>query len=212
MQFLLFKPAAQRALETYVSEALFRGAPVLSPPVNWSPPNFVSLVQQINGNTFNGIIWKHFGSETISVRVRMKKTAWIGFVVYVFLLLLLIILRVPVGKYLVQKEITSFLNRVIAQDLNVATDFYLSHVELEAIRQNVNQGGFRLLSFNGVEGEYDDGCVCTGHVNLTFDNNGEPLTVSAVFTDGKQICAVSPTNERAPVLSNWNKYACGGDF
>lgn len=144
----------------------------------------------------------------------MKKADRIGFIAYAFFLLLLLIFLVPLSKYIAQKEITSFLNRVIAQDLDVASDFWLSNSELDAIRHNVEQGGFQLLSFDGVEGEYDDGCVCTGHVNLTFDNNGEPLTVRAIFTtsEPKQICALNPSDERVPILSKWNKYACGGDF
>ncbi|MGF7036746.1 hypothetical protein J2T17_007821 [Paenibacillus mucilaginosus] len=142
----------------------------------------------------------------------MKKAIRIGFTVYMILLVLFIVFRIPLSKYIVEKEITTFLNRVIAKDSNVASDFYTRHIEQDTIQKNLEQGGFHLLSFSDVEGDYDDGCVCTGHVNLTFDNDGEPLTVRAIFTDSKQICAISPANERFSVTTKWNKYACGGDF
>ncbi|WP_426445372.1 hypothetical protein ACP26L_18880 [Paenibacillus sp. S-38] len=142
----------------------------------------------------------------------MKKAIQIGFSISVMLLALFTIFRIPLSKAFVEKEITTFLNGVIAKDLDVASDFYTHHIELETIQQNLEQDGFGLISFSDVEGEYDDGCVCTGHVNLTFDNNGEPLSVRAVFTDSKQVCAMSSSNERFPVTSKWNKYAYGGDF
>ncbi|HZG84101.1 hypothetical protein [Paenibacillus sp.] len=137
------------------------------------------------------------------------------FTAYVVFLLASFLFKVPISKYLVERQLSSYLNQVIERDPDVASEFYLSHTDLATIAQHVKEGGFELQSFKNVEGEYDDGCVCTGHVDLTFDNGGEALTVRAVFTTGspRQVCAITPSGqEDIPVLTKWNKFACGGDF
>ncbi|UJF33823.1 hypothetical protein [Paenibacillus hexagrammi] len=81
--------------------------------------------------------------------------------------------------------------------------------------------GVRLISFNNVHAEFDDGCYCTGHANLVFEIDGEPLEVRAILTFGKwgkpkQICAITPSDMRSrsiPQLAAWNLLACGnGSF
>lgn len=148
------------------------------------------------------------------MKIFIQRAFWTVFTAYVLFLLVFVLVKVPISKYLVEKQLTSYLNQVIERDPNVASEFYLSNTELETIKQNVKQDGFQLLSFKNVEGDYDDGCVCTGHVDLTFDNAGESLTVEAVFTTGspRQVCAIRPGKEPVPVLSEWNEFACGGDF
>ncbi|MBD2868901.1 hypothetical protein [Paenibacillus arenilitoris] len=148
------------------------------------------------------------------MKIFMLRVLWTVSIAYVLFLLFFVLVKVPISKYLVEKELTTYLNQVIERDPKVASAFYLSHTELETIKQNVTQDGFKLLSFKDVEGDYDDGCVCTGHVDLIFDNAGESLAVEAVFTTGspRQVCAIRPGKEPVPVLSKWNEFACGGDF
>ncbi|MGM0885142.1 MAG: hypothetical protein ACQEXQ_29380 [Bacillota bacterium] len=148
------------------------------------------------------------------MKIFIQRLFWTVFIAYSFLMLVFVLGKVPLSKYRVEKEMTSFLKQVIERDPNVASEFHLSNTELETIKQNVKQGDFQLLSFKDVEGEYDDGGVGTGHVDLTFDNAGKPLTVEAVFTTGspRQVCAIRPGKEPIPVLLKWNEFACGGDF
>lgn len=148
------------------------------------------------------------------MKIFIQRLFWTVFIAYLLLILVFVLGKVSLSKYMVEKEMTSFLKQVIDRDPNVASEFHLSNTELETIKQNVKQGGFQLKSFKDVEGEYDDGCVCTGHVDLTFDNAGKSLTVEAIFTTGspRQVCAIRPDKESVPVLSKWNEFACGGDF
>jgi hypothetical protein len=121
----------------------------------------------------------------------------------------------------VEKNTASFLKAVQARNISVAPDFFGSSLDIENVRKSLREDGFRLLSNDYVKADYDDGCVCTGHVDLTFEVDGKPLKVSAIFTVGPgnkpyQICVLTPSGiESGSIseLSKWNLHACGGgDF
>ncbi|MFC5652243.1 hypothetical protein ACFPYJ_24640 [Paenibacillus solisilvae] len=40
----------------------------------------------------------------------------------------------------------------------------------------------QLVSFHRIRAEYDDGCVCLGHVQLTYRDHGQLVSYPAVFT------------------------------
>jgi hypothetical protein len=87
------------------------------------------------------------------------------------------------------------------------------------MRKLHEEEGLQLLSYDNIKAEYDDGCVCTGRADLTFEVNGKPLNVSAILSVGprnkpSQICAITPSGIEGgsiPVLSEWNLIACGSD-
>jgi hypothetical protein len=122
-------------------------------------------------------------------------------------------------KLKVEKNTSAFLKAVQSKDFGKAAELFGSSIDLEKMRKLHEEEGFRLLDYDHIRAEFDDGCVCTGHADLTFRVNGEPLNVSAVVSvrSGNkpgQICAITPSGtERVsiPVLSEWNLIACGSD-
>lgn len=118
-----------------------------------------------------------------------------------------------------EKKVGAFLKAVQEQHVQEAAERYGGDIDVESMRVLLQVEGVRLLSYGGVKAEFDDGCVCGGHVELTFEVNGKPLNVSAIFTLGpgskpRQVCALTPSGtERGsiPALSGWNRSICGGD-
>lgn len=120
-----------------------------------------------------------------------------------------------------QKIISSFLSSVQAQQYEQAAEFWDGKAgsDFAGIMQKLNEEDrFRLLYYDHVSAEYGDGCVCTGHAELTFENNGKPLPVRAIvtFSPGNklsQVCALTPSGvERGSIsgLTEWNRMFCGG--
>jgi len=121
-----------------------------------------------------------------------------------------------------QKIISSFLSSVQVQQYAQAAEFLDggAGADIAGMMQKLNrEDRFRLLSYDHVSAEYDDGCVCTGHAELTFENDGKPLpAVRAVITFApgnklSQVCAITPSGvERGsiPGLTEWNRMFCGG--
>ena len=67
------------------------------------------------------------------MKIIIQRVFWTVLTAYVLFLLVFVLVKVPISKYLVEKELTSYLNRVIERDPNVASEFYLSGTELETI-------------------------------------------------------------------------------
>lgn len=122
-----------------------------------------------------------------------------------------------------EKATAAFLEAVQLRQFEQAAQLHANAVSFghfDAFRETFREdGGFRLLTYGGLDAEYDDGCVCTGKVHLTFETNGEPLSVAAIFTVGpdympNQVCALTPSGVARgsiPGLSAWNMAFCGGD-
>jgi hypothetical protein len=115
-----------------------------------------------------------------------------------------------------EKKTAAFFEAVQARDDEEAIR---RHVEpSDRMLAMLKENRFKLLSYDHVSAEFDDGCVCTGHVDLTFEVEQKPLEVEAVvtFTDGKprQVCAIGHpsgvTPGSVPELVAWNEVFCGG--
>jgi hypothetical protein len=136
-----------------------------------------------------------------------------------FAVLLVYYGRVLLNQKSVEKKVGAFLKAVQERHVQEAVERYGGAIDMESMRVLLEAEGSRLLSYGRVKAEFDDGCVCGGHVDLTFEVNGKPLNVSAIFTLGpgnkpRQICALTPSGtERGsiPALSGWNRTICGGD-
>lgn len=82
---------------------------------------------------------------------------------------------------------------------------------IERMRE-LEQSGFRPVSYQNLSVERDDGCICYGHVFLTFENQGEPVSYQAVLTFGpdysvQQVCTMH--QQGALVETNgWKQAAC----
>jgi hypothetical protein len=126
----------------------------------------------------------------------------------------------PIG---IRKQTVSFLRAVQEQDYNKAAELFgwegnkAVGNEANAWKRLFEEEGVRLLSFSNVRAAYDDGCYCTGHADLVFEVDENPMMASAVITYGvgarpKQICAITPSelkNGSIPQLVAWNALACG---
>ncbi|MEF3301565.1 hypothetical protein [Paenibacillus sp. GYB003] len=126
--------------------------------------------------------------------------------------------QIALKRKAAEMRTTSFLMAMQAQRFDLASERYAGEIDTERL-ERLHDDGFRLVSYSAVKAEYDDGCVCGGHADLTFEANGKPLHATAVFTVGsgyrpKQVCVLTPSgSERGPIpeLSEWNMLVCGGD-
>ncbi|MBW7454556.1 hypothetical protein ACFOLF_29515 [Paenibacillus sepulcri] len=92
-------------------------------------------------------------------------------------------------------------------------------MDIEKMRKLHEEQDFRLLSYNRIQADYEDGCVCTGQVQTTFEVDGNPLHTTAILAfdsdyELKQLCAVTPPGVKRgsiPELSGLNLIACGSD-
>jgi len=143
--------------------------------------------------------------------------------VLVLLLVVYMAIRL-VGPSALERNTSAFLSAVQAEEFEKAAKLYGGISDpanagrwAGEMRKLHEEQGFRLLSFDGVKAEYDDGCFCTGHARLTFEVAGEPLEVEAILTFGeskpRQVCAFShPEKGTLPELEAWDRLACHSSF
>jgi|GEM_PF-6308787 hypothetical protein len=143
-----------------------------------------------------------------------------GFMVLFILLVWAVLLiacygNVELQEFKAEHNTAYFLKAVQQQNYVEATKWFGSSLDLEELQ---TLQSMRLVKFSRLKAVFDDGCVCSGHAELTFQAEGPPITVPAVFTlrDGHkpgQICAMTSGQERAvmPQLGKWNKAICGSD-
>lgn len=126
----------------------------------------------------------------------------------------------PIG---IQNQTAAFLRAVQERNYERAAELFgwegqkTAGSKASAWRRLAEEEGVRLLSFSNIRAEYDDGCYCTGHADLIFEVNGNPMQVRAVLTFGngarpKQICAITPSGMQGGSihkLAAWNSQACG---
>jgi hypothetical protein len=101
----------------------------------------------------------------------------------------------------------------VPSDLGLESNWYTAN-EWKRLSE---EEGVRLLHFSNVRAAFDDGCYCTGHADLVFEVDDNPMKVRAVITYGvgarpKQICAITPSEMQdgsIPELAAWNSLACG---
>jgi hypothetical protein len=147
----------------------------------------------------------------------LKIVVWFLTGVLVLWMIIIVIYygNIFINKYQVEKNTAKFLDRVIANNMDAAPDFAGSYSELEQVEKILAGDGFQLVGYERIQPDFDDGCVCTGHVDLVLKVEEKPLKVRAVFTvkEGNrpnQICIMTPL--RSPEISQWNRYACGAGF
>ncbi|NOU71260.1 hypothetical protein GC098_07460 [Paenibacillus sp. LMG 31458] len=113
-----------------------------------------------------GIKWKnklnYFGMDGVYV----LKLIWrIG---ASLILLWIVFLLVHLGivllqKIKVEKNTAAFLKAVQSKDFGKAAELYGSPIDLEKMRKLHEEEGFRLLNYDNIRADYDDGCVCSVH-------------------------------------------------
>lgn len=118
----------------------------------------------------------------------------------------------------------AFLDAVQQRGYERAAKLYGGTIEAEVwtadMRKLHEEKGFKLLSYDNVKAEFDDGCYCSGHADLTIEVDGRPLEVVAILTFANgakpgQICVITPSGQKAgsiPEIEGWNRLACGGSF
>ncbi len=123
--------------------------------------------------------------------------------------------KVELHKWKAERNTEHFLKAVQQQQYDEAVSLFGEPLEWKSLQ---NLQPMRLIKYSGVKAEFDDGCVCGGHAELTFQADGPPITVPAIFVlrEGYkpgQVCALTSREHRAvmPQLGKWNNMACGSD-
>jgi hypothetical protein len=128
------------------------------------------------------------------------------------------------NPFAIQKKTTAFLGAIQAQKYEKATNLYSGTIDkktwVHEMLKLYEEEGFRLLSYDNVKADYDDGAFNTGHADLTFQVDGKALKVRAILTFGSgakpnQVCAIHPPEVKPgsiPELVLWNQLVCGGSF
>ncbi len=143
-----------------------------------------------------------------------------GFIVLFILLAWMVLLlgyygKVELQKWKAERNTARFFKAVQYQRYDEAVRLFGEPLDQESLRK---LQPFRLVKYTRVKAEYDDGCVCKGHAQLTFQSDGPPITVPAAFVlrEGYkpgQVCALTSreTQTVMPQLGKWNITFCGSD-
>lgn len=140
------------------------------------------------------------------------------------ILFLVYVVTLPWNPFPSQKKTNAFLNAVQTQKYEEASNLFGGMIDkktwVDEMLKLYNNEGFKLLSYDNVKAEFDDGSFSTGHADLTFELDGKSLRVRAILTfssmgKAKQVCAIHPPETKPgsiPELVMWNKLVCGGSF
>ncbi|MDQ0913846.1 hypothetical protein [Paenibacillus sp. V4I5] len=124
----------------------------------------------------------------------------------------------------IQKKTVAFLNAIKTQEYREAERLFDGSIDkntwVDEIQKLHEKEGFKLLAYENVKADYDDGTFGTGHSDLTIEVDGKPLKVMAILTFSsrgkpKQICAVHPSGTKPGSISEivvWNQLVCGASF
>ncbi|UUZ92075.1 hypothetical protein LJK87_42645 [Paenibacillus sp. P25] len=136
--------------------------------------------------------------------------------------------RIGYEKWQVTRNATEFFSLLIGGQWEQAADLtlagaYQGDPERQQSRRMawiermtaLKEQGFYPVAYRHVTADFDDGCVCTGHVDLTFQHGDRTVTYRTVFTLHKdyrvnQVCPLSPSGD-AVETNGWKSMACFGD-
>jgi hypothetical protein len=87
---------------------------------------------------------------------------------------------------------------------STAQEGWRSHI------QDLKDEGFYAVSYNGLEVDYDDGCACSGRVEVTYMADGKKQTSEVIFSLGEkdrvhQTCLYLSNSEWGEA---WDKASC----
>lgn len=129
----------------------------------------------------------------------------------------------PWNPFALQMKTAAFLNAIQTQKYEIASSLFGGDIMdeqawVDEMLKLYNNESFKLLSYDNVKADFDDGSFNTGHADLTFVLDGRPLKVRAIVTFSlngkpKQICAIHPSETKPnsiPELAMWNRLVCGG--
>jgi hypothetical protein len=125
---------------------------------------------------------------------------------------------------LLKNNTEAFLEQIRKQDFNEAMNRFEDSTANNSwpndMRELFEKQDFKLLTFDGIRAEFDDGSYSTGHAELTFEIDSRPIRTEVILTFGnrgkpKQLCAITPPGvqqSELPELEEWNRLMCGGSF
>ncbi len=143
-----------------------------------------------------------------------------GFIVLFILLAWIVLLlgyygKVELQKWKAERNTARFFKAVQYQRYDEAVRLFGEPLDQASLYE---LQPFRLVKYAGIKADFDDGCVCGGHAELTFQADGPPITAPAVFVlrEGYkpgQVCALTSREERTvmPQLGSFNLVVCGSD-
>ncbi|TYP69800.1 hypothetical protein [Paenibacillus methanolicus] len=117
------------------------------------------------------------------------------------------------------RHTSAFLHELKQEEFRQAVTHYGEPLDGEGLRLLHEREAFKLADYGHVRAEFDDGCVCVVHAELTFETKAKMVETDAIITlrKGKkpgQVCAITPSGvERGeiPELDAWNRIVCGHD-
>ncbi|NHN33383.1 hypothetical protein [Paenibacillus agricola] len=155
----------------------------------------------------------------------MKLVLKIGVSLMLLFLVFSMVYRVTLmgNPFAIQNKTSAFLKAVQVKQYEEAAQLFGSTADKKTLAQGLlklHEEGFRLLSYDKVNADYDDDSFSTGHAELTFEVDGNPMKVRAILTFSpeakpKQVCPISPSEIKRgsiPQLEAWNQLFCGGSF
>ncbi|MHA6483532.1 hypothetical protein ACX1C1_16725 [Paenibacillus sp. strain BS8-2] len=123
---------------------------------------------------------------------------------------------------LIQKNNEALLDRIREQQFDEAAKLFAGDTMDEdwptEMKKLQDEAALKLVGYDNVKAEYDDGSYNTGHADLIFDINGQQVSTQAILTFrewGKpgQVCAITPPDATPAIKSaiqQWNDRLCGG--
>ncbi|MGO4375690.1 hypothetical protein AB4Z21_34060 [Paenibacillus sp. MCAF20] len=151
-------------------------------------------------------------------RVKLIIKIGIGAVATFMLLLLAnqVAMRIEVIK--AERSAKTFFDQLAAGQLDKAAEqLSISAADSTTARdgwqndiQALKEEGFYAVSYHGLKVDYDDGCACTGRVDVTYLIDGKKQTHRVIFSLGEQ----GRVNQTCLFLRNsewgevWDKASC----
>lgn len=128
-------------------------------------------------------------------------------------------IRIEIFK--AERSARPFFDRLVAGELDeasqqlsiVAASDHKSSTARDGWRndiQTLKDKGFYAVSYSGLQVDYDDGCACTGRVDVTYMADGKRQTYRVIFALGEQ----NRISQTCLFLSNsewgdaWDKASC----
>lgn len=102
-------------------------------------------------------------------------------------------LTLALNPIAIQKNTTAFLDEIQTENFDAALTRFVGGTVTNSWAQDMislHEDGFKLISYDHVKADYDDGGFGTGHANLTFEVNGELFFKPYLCSD---ICITSIT-------------------
>ncbi|WP_337101030.1 hypothetical protein [Paenibacillus sp. YIM B09110] len=153
------------------------------------------------------------------MKIIMKIGVYLVAAYLMFLLTYQLLIRIEVAN--AERSAKQFFDQLVAGEFVeaskqlsiVASSDQIASTAQEGWRsqiQDLKDEGFYAVSYNGLEVDYDDGCACSGRVDVTYLIDGKEQIHRVIFSLGEhdrinQTCLFLRNSERGEA---WDKASC----